>query len=123
MPPHLLASIDANARNKIAFTLDTADAAAVAKGSALSPEDFSQLPQFEIYASLLNEGRQTGWFSGKTLPPPKQISDPEGVVAESQARYGMEPRAAEPQPSPETAEPGITDVDNEPFGRTPRGAS
>ena len=34
MPPELMASIDANARNKIAFTLDTADAASLAKDGA-----------------------------------------------------------------------------------------
>lgn len=88
MPPDLLAGIDANTRNKIVFMLDTADAKAVASGSVLSPEDFTQLPPYAIYASLLSDGRQTGWFSGRTLPPTKTIADPDAVIRESLARYG-----------------------------------
>lgn len=121
MPADLLASIDANTRNKIVFALDTADAAATAKGGELSPEDFSQLPQYEIYASLLSKGRQTGWFSGRTLPPPAQVCSPEGLIAESQARYGMEPSPAPETVSDSTESFGLS-PDDEPLGRTSRGA-
>lgn len=68
MPPDLLAGIDANTRNKIVFTLEHTDAKAVAAGSGLTPEDFTQLPPYAIYASLLSGSRQMGWFSGRTLP-------------------------------------------------------
>ena len=94
MPPELLAGIDANTRNKIVFTLESADAKAVAAGSDLTPEDFTQLPPYAIYASLLASGRQTGWFSGRTLPPTETIADPEAVIRESLARYGADPRDA-----------------------------
>jgi hypothetical protein len=121
MPPDLLAGIDANTRNKIVFTLETADAKAVAGGSGLAPDDFSQLPPYGVYASLLSRGRQTGWFSGRTLPPPPAISDPEAVLRESQARYGAAPTTANWKPStPSTA---LTDVDDEPIGRAPRGGT
>lgn len=93
MPPELLAGIEANTRNKIVFTLESADAKAVAAGSGLTPDDFSQLPPYAIYASLLSGGRQTGWFSGRTLPPSRATCDPEAVIRESQARYGAEPGA------------------------------
>lgn len=122
MPADLLASIDANTRNKIAFTLDVADAAAMAKNGTLSVEDFTQLPQFEIYASLLNGGRQTGWFSGRTLPPPQQASDPYSIITESQSRYGQEPvpptRASVNLPAVI-----VPDPTDEPFGRALKGAS
>ena len=91
MPADLLAGIDANTRNKIVFTLEGTDAKAVASGSDLAPEDFMRLPPYGIYASLLSEGRQTGWFSGRTLPPPSAISSPETIIRESQARYGADP--------------------------------
>lgn len=122
MPADLLASIDANARNKVAFTLDTADAAAMAKGSTLVPEDFVQLPQYEIYASLLNGGKQTRWISGRTLPPPRQCSVPEAIISESQARYGREVYQNTPS-EPPLASTSTMPADGEPFGRRSRGIS
>ncbi len=121
MPADLLASIDANTRNKIVFALDTADAAAMAKGTGLLPEDFAQLPLYEMYASLLSQGRQTGWFSGRTLPPPKQLSSPDAIIAESQARYGGPPGDASPTPAASMS--SAVQIDDEPLGRTRRGAS
>lgn len=121
MPPDLLAGIDANTRNKIVFTLDHADAKAVASGSTLAPEDFTQLQPYAIYASLLSSGTQTGWFSGRTLPPPASISSPAAVIRESLARYGADPVRREHAP-PSIPHP-ITDLDDEPIGRTARGGT
>lgn len=134
MPPDLLAGIDANTRNKIVFTLDIADAKAVAAGSDLTPEDFTQLPPYAIYASLLAGGRQTGWFSGRTVPPTEATADPEAVIRESLARYGADPVVTPREPSPsmneatsdaatpqEPIEPSKTaDMDDEPIGRRAR---
>jgi hypothetical protein len=119
MPPALLAGIDANTRNKIVFTLETADAKAVASGGTLALEDVTQLSPYGIYASLLSGGRQTGWFSGRTLPPPQAISDPEAVLRESQARYGADPTATAQQSTTSQSPP--IDPDDEPIGRAPRG--
>lgn len=115
MSAELLAGIDANTRNKIVFTLEKVDAKAVAAGTDLAPEDFTQLPPYGIYASLLSKGKQTGWISGRTMPPPTAISSPHAVIEESQARYGAE---TIPVSQPATLMP---DIDDEPFGRTPRG--
>ena len=122
MPAELLASIDANTRNKIVFTLDTTDAAVTARGSTLDAEDFTRLPQYEIYASLLNNGQQTGWFSGRTLPPPVATSSPEAIIAESQARYGGDP-ADMPGAPARRPRRSVAFTDDEPLGRTARGAS
>jgi hypothetical protein len=121
MPPDLLAAIDANTRNKIAFALEQHDAKAVASGSDLDSEDFTKLPPYAIYASLLSNGRQTDWFSGRTLPPPKAISSAEAVIRESQARYGDERAAAVERPS-RTAFIS-TDPEAEPIGRRARGGT
>jgi hypothetical protein len=130
MPPDLLAGIDANTRNKIVFTLERTDAQAVVSGSPLAPEDLTQLPPYGIYASLLSGGRQTGWFSGRTLPPATAIADPEAVVRESLARYGADPVAAAQGPPTSadattvahttTVTGNRTEVDDEPIGRAPR---
>lgn len=91
-PSELLAAIDANARNKIVFGLDPKDAAAMAKHAPeLEPVDFQSLGRYEIYARLMNDGHQTGWISGRTLPPPKPTSDEVELRARSQARYGSMP--------------------------------
>lgn len=119
MPADLLAGIDANTRNKIVFTLEHTDAKAIAGGSGLTPEEFTQLPPYAIYASVLSQGNQTGWFSGRTLPPPQAISDPDAILRESQDRYGSdvftEPERR-PRPNPTTQS-----LDDEPIGRTTRG--
>lgn len=118
MPADLLAGIDANTRNKIVFALEHADAKAVASGSSLQPEDFASLPPYGIYASLLSQGRQTGWISGKTLPPPEAISDPEEIIRESQVRYGSEPL---PTMNGNQTEASYHETKEESFGRRPRG--
>jgi len=121
MPADLLAGIDANTRNKVVFTLEGTDARAVASGSDLAPEDFMRLPPYGIYASLLSESRQTGWFSGRTLPPPSAISSPETIIRESQARYGADPNISRTRA--DDAPASKAHAEEESFGRTPRGAS
>lgn len=91
-PAALLAAIDANARNKVVFGLDANDAVAMAKHAPeLEAIDFQSLGRYEIYARLMNDGHQTGWISGRTLPPPKPISDELDLRSRSQARYGGTP--------------------------------
>jgi hypothetical protein len=121
MPGDLLAGIDANTRNKIVFTLEHTDAKAVASSSTLAPEDFTQLPPYGIYASLLSGGRQTGWFSGRTLPPPVAISSPEAVIRESLARYGADSRAEDQAAATGPTPVNPPDLDDEPIGRRARG--
>lgn len=121
MPTDLLAGVDANTRNKIVFTLEHADAKSFASGSDLLPEDFSSLPPYGIYASLLSKGRQTDWMSGRTLPPPATISDPEEIIRESQCRFGSNPSGTAEQGAV-TGQDAGGGFDGESFGRIPRGA-
>ena len=125
MPPELLAGIDANTRNKIVFMLEPADAKAVSSGGVLAPEDFTQLPPYAIYASLLSGGRQTGWFSGRTLPPLPAITNPEAVIRESLLRYGADPEVSKHNHRPLSTSPEgdfteATTHNDEPIGRSTR---
>lgn len=99
MPAKLLDAIDANARNKILFGQEDAGAKTAACLTGLDAEDFSRLPPHEIYTSLQHHGTRTGWFSGRVLPPPRDVSSAEAVIAEAAARYG-----AQPAPAPRPAE-------------------
>jgi energy-coupling factor transporter ATP-binding protein EcfA2 len=116
LPDKLLRTIDANARSKILFSLEDDEARAAARLTGLDAEDFTRLPPHEIYASLQNGGQRTGWFSARVLAPPKAISSPDRIIAESQARYGALPEARESQDAESTAA-----ADDESFGRVNRG--
>ena len=100
--PAIKSAIDANARNKIIFGLNSADAKDMA---TMSPEletaDFMALPRHHIYASLQNNGRSTGWICGKTLSSPPSLRLPYELKATSMATYGQEPLDFEPVTSPE----------------------
>jgi len=89
LPPEIKAAIDTNARNKIIFGLNSSDAKEMA---AMSPEleavDFQTLPRYHIYAQMQNNGKNTGWISGQTLPPPDEVSTPFELKAASMERYG-----------------------------------
>jgi hypothetical protein len=117
-PQEVLAAIDANARNKIVFGLDPNDAAAMAKHAPeLEALDFQSLGQYEIYARLMNDGKQTGWMSGRTLAPLAAISNELELRARSQARYGQAPSLADL--GVDERSDALTD---EPVGRKLRGA-
>jgi hypothetical protein len=89
LPPNIRAGIDANARNKIVFGLNAADAKAFAgMAPELSAEDFMKLPRYQIYTSFQSGGRSTGWLSGQTLPPPEPVRDTFDLRAKSMAAYG-----------------------------------
>ena len=89
VPDDVRAAVDANARNKITFGLGIKDAREMAAmAPQLVADDFAALPQHAIYANLMRDGQQTGWVSGRTLPPPPILSNPSELIAASQARYG-----------------------------------
>jgi hypothetical protein len=89
LPPDIRAGVDANARNKIVFGLNSADAKAM---SAMSPEldaeDFMALPRYFIYTSFNSGGRSVGWVQGKTLPAPPATRLAVELKAKSMSTYG-----------------------------------
>jgi energy-coupling factor transporter ATP-binding protein EcfA2 len=83
LQPNIRAAIDANARNKIIFGLNSSDAKDMA---AMAPElearDFMNLPRYQIYTTFQSAGKNTGWVQGQTLPSPPVLR----LAAELKAR-------------------------------------
>ena len=91
LPAALKAGIDANARNKIIFSLSAADAAELARQAIdLEAADFQLLPRFGVYARTLHHGRENPWCQATTLPPTPPTQDALALRASSQARYGQD---------------------------------
>jgi hypothetical protein len=96
LSPAIRAAVDANARNKIVFGLNAADAKeTAAMAPSLEPMDFMSLPRYQIYTSLQHGGKSTGWLSGKTLPAPPTLRLPVELKAASMRRYGQNPADTE----------------------------
>ena len=91
LPAVLKAGIDANARNKIIFSLSAADAAELARQAIdLEAADFQLLPRFGVYARTMHHGRENPWCQATTLPPTPPTQDALALRAASQARYGQD---------------------------------
>ena len=89
LSPSMRAAFEANARSRICFQLNAADARAMAAGqNVITAEDFGALPSYHIYAALLRRNSLQPWTSGITLPAPQPCSDPADIRARSR-RYGQ----------------------------------
>lgn len=96
LPVNIRSGIDANARNKIVFGLQSKDAKDMAAMTPeLTAEDFMALPRYQIYTSFQSGGRNTGWVQGRTLPPPPALRDAADLKAKSQSTYGIPPEQTE----------------------------
>jgi hypothetical protein len=84
------AAFEANIRNRVAFQLNATDARAMAAGqSVVTPDDFTALPAYSIYAQLMHGNSLQPWASGRTLPPPPKCSDPGDIRARSRRQFGQ----------------------------------
>ncbi|MFL6164299.1 MAG: type IV secretory system conjugative DNA transfer family protein [Jatrophihabitantaceae bacterium] len=89
LPPPMRAAVLANARSRVCFQLNREDAGQLAKGHPeLSPDDFTALGQYQVYASLFAQGAVSPYASGATLPPSPAISRPSDLLRASRQRYG-----------------------------------
>jgi hypothetical protein len=89
LPLPMRSAVLANARSRVCFQLSREDAVQLAKGHPeLSPDDFTTLGQFEVYASLFARGAATPYASGTTLPPSAATSRPAELLRASRQRYG-----------------------------------
>ena len=86
----MMQAVETNTRSKVYFALSATDAAAAAR---LAPEleaaDFQLLAQSQAYATVMHQGRRSGWFSLATRPAPPAVRDPALLYAASHARYGI----------------------------------
>lgn len=90
LPVNIRSGIDANARNKIVFGLNSRDAKDMAAmAPELTSEDFMSLPRYQVYTSFQSGGKNTGWIQGRTLPPPPALHDAAELKAKSQVTYGI----------------------------------
>ena len=96
LPMGIRSGVDANARNKIVFGLNSKDAKDMAAmAPELTAEDFMALPRYQIYTSFQSGGKNTGWVQGRTLPPPPALRDAAELKARSQSAYGIPPEQTE----------------------------
>ena len=86
----MMQAVESNTRSKVYFALSATDAATAAR---LAPEleaaDFQLLAQYQAYATVMHQGRRSGWFSLATRPAPPAVRDPALLYAASHARYGI----------------------------------
>jgi hypothetical protein len=90
LSPDIRSSILANAGSKVAFRLAPEDARVMAANTRLDGEDFSELGSYECYAQLVAENAVQPWASGRSLPPPPVISDPDAIRTASRANFGRD---------------------------------
>lgn len=89
LPAAMRGAVTSNARSKVCFQLAQEDAVQMAKGHPeLTPQDFTALGQYQVYASLFAHGAVTPYASGVTLPPSTPTSDPTVIKRRSRQRYG-----------------------------------
>lgn len=92
----LRAAFDSSARNKIVFGLNQPDAGDIARYIPnLDAEDFTSLPRFHAYTTLMRPEGPSPWFSIRTRPPAPAIRDAADLVAASAERYGRDARDVE----------------------------
>ena len=109
LSPAMRAAFDANARSKVVFALGPDDARDMARmAPRLVVEDFQSLAPYEIYATLVDRGAPSGWFSAKTLPPENSTGHGDLIRRASRDQYGRAVTNEVPQHSsePPRAEPG-----------------
>lgn len=93
LPSAMTEAFRNNARTRICFQLHAGDARELVSGqSVLSVEDFTRLPAYHVYASLVRDNAVQPWVSGITRPAPEVTSDPREIRHLSRLRYGQ-PRA------------------------------
>lgn len=107
LPDTMRSGLDANARSKICFALDSDDAHDMAKRApALTADDFETLPKHQVYARLIAGSTPTDWCSAAVLPPAPDRGAADLIREASREQYGARPTEPfAPQPSTASAPP------------------
>ena len=125
LPADLRTAVLANCRSRISFqpSQDDADTLSKTSNSLLTPQDFTTLPAYHMYASLYDNNQVQPYASGRTLPPPAAINNSRRLREISAQHYGrpaseIEARFAQwqtpnnTQPVGETGSRGMRILDN-----------
>lgn len=93
LPDELARAVMTNAATLVAFRQNHDDARLLARElPGVTAEELQALGRFEIAARIgLGPGDVSPPVTGRTLPPPELISDPDEARRESAARYGRDP--------------------------------
>jgi hypothetical protein len=93
LPADLAQAALTNAATLVAFRQNHDDASLLARElPGVTPEELQALGRFEVAARIgLGPGDVSQPVTGRTMPPPEAISDPDAVRRESAARYGRRP--------------------------------
>lgn len=98
-PSDLRIAVDMNARSKVVFATEYADARDFAQMAPdLTAEDFMALPKYHAYVNLVSQGHPSGWATVATLPPTPRRIDPAEVSARSEQTYGPQDAASPDAP-------------------------
>jgi hypothetical protein len=97
LPGDLAQAALTNAATLVAFRQNADDAKLLARElPGVSAEELQALGRFEIAARIgIGPGDVSPPVTGRTMPPPESLSDPEAVRRESAARYGNDPNAVD----------------------------
>ncbi|WP_295103919.1 type IV secretory system conjugative DNA transfer family protein [uncultured Microbacterium sp.] len=92
LPSGMRGGLDANARSKICFALDSDDARDMAKRApTLTAEDFETLPKHHVYARLVAGSAPTDWCSAAVRPPAPSCGAGDSIRNASREHYGARP--------------------------------
>jgi hypothetical protein len=93
LPDDLARAALTNSATLVAFRQNYDDARLLARElPGVTPEQLQALGRFEVAARIgLGPGDVSPPVTGRTLPPPQPISDPDKVRKESAERYGRDP--------------------------------
>jgi hypothetical protein len=90
LPTDLRTAVLANCRSRISFQPSQDDAETLSKTSnnLLTPQDFTTLPAYHMYASLYDNNQVQPYVSGRTLPAPAATNNSKKLREQSAQRYG-----------------------------------
>ncbi|MCL2091632.1 MAG: type IV secretion system DNA-binding domain-containing protein [Micrococcales bacterium] len=94
LPVAMRSAVLANCRSRVVFQTSRADAktfaasAVGADGQRPEADDFTALPAFHVYASLMEQGQVQPFASGRTWPLIAPTTDGDALRADSASRYG-----------------------------------
>lgn len=90
LPRDLREALLSTVRSRVIFQTGHRDAVELAKGHPeISPDDFTQLGAYEVYASLMDHNTATPYVYGRTIELPPAISDGQSIRDASRQQYGQ----------------------------------
>ncbi len=110
MGSELADAIEINTKSKVVYATSAKEAKRIASSSpTLTASDIQELPQYEVYATLLTGRGPSGWFSARTLTPPARLGHGRSIRAALTKRQttsaAAAPQSARATPSGATESP------------------